>query len=52
MEKKNIVQPGRTPESTEKTAEAVDIGVDAFEKTTKSGSEKDKKEIKDERRTD
>lgn len=30
MEKRNIVEAGRTPRETEKTAEAVDAGVSMF----------------------
>lgn len=30
MEKRNVVEAGRTPARTEKTAEVVDAGVNAF----------------------
>ena len=48
MEKRNIIKEGRTPDCTEKTAEAVDAGVNAFEKSAKDkGIVKVKGAVKD-----
>lgn len=49
LEKRNIIESGRTPRATKKTADVVDEGVAAFRATglTKEALKKDKKEKTD-----
>ncbi len=50
MEKRNIIESGRTPAGEEKQAEVIDSGVNAFEKSAKTEPRpqaEPKKETKD-----